>query len=356
MDQPYTTDRSFYAALLDFLKHGKPAALATVLEAEGSTPQVAGASALFSEDELIAGTVGGGFVEAEVERRARRAVRTRSSRLCAFNLGEGFFEDADGLCGGRMRILIDARLDESERAFQESVAAFRARRPGVLATRIASTRSGPARVERAWIPAARPGFGPRRGFIKIAAAELKRVLSQGRPELSTKRGYRLFLEPHAPDPRLVIAGAGHVGRAVAHQGRLLGFEVIVIDDRPEFADPFRMPDADRVLAGDIAARLRSFPMDEETYVVIVTRGHRHDSDALKACIRRRTAYLGMIGSRRKIELVRDRFMEKRWASPAAWERVHAPIGLPIGSRTVNEIAVSIAAELVQVRRRRNPLR
>jgi xanthine dehydrogenase accessory factor len=356
MGPTYTPDRNVYAAVLDFIKQGKPAALATVLEAEGSTPQVTGALALFSEDGLAAGTVGGGFVEAEVERRARRALRTRLSRHCAFNLGDRFFEDADGLCGGEMRILIDARPDESERAFRESVDAFRRRQPGILATRIVSTRSGLACIKRAWIPATRSGFGPRRGLIKIAAAELTRVLSQGRPEYSRKRGYRLFLEPHVPSPRLLIAGAGHVARAVAHQGRLLGFEVIVIDDRPDFADLSRIPDAERVLVGDIAARLRSFPMDNDTYVVIVTRGHRHDADALRMCIRRRTAYVGMIGSRRKIELMRDRFMEKRWSSPVAWERVHAPIGLPIGSRTVNEIAVSIAAELVQVRRRRNPLR
>jgi xanthine dehydrogenase accessory factor len=350
MDRPFEPDRNVYGTLLDFIKRRRPTALATVIETSGSTPQVAGASALFSEDGLAAGTVGGGFVEAEVERRARRAIRTRSSGVISFVLDEDSFEDADGLCGGTMRILVDGWPEKNEQAFRELITAVRRRRAGVLATRLVSRRGISMEINRTWWPKVRGDLRSRSGFLNIEAGEQKRIFALEQPEHTRKKGRRLYLEPHHPSPRLVIAGAGHVGRAVAHQGRLLGFEVVVIDDRPEYADPARIPDADRVICGGIADRLRSYPTGGDTYIVIVTRGHRHDEAALRACLRRRAAYIGMIGSRRKIDLMQLRFLERRWATPAVWARVRAPIGLPIGSRTVNEIAVSIAAELVSTRR------
>jgi xanthine dehydrogenase accessory factor len=155
-----------------------------------------------------------------------------------------------------------------------------------------------------------------------------------------------------PPSRLVIAGAGHVGRAVASLGGFLGFDVVVIDDRPEFANTARFPEAGQLIVGDIAGSLDALPVSSETYIVIVTRGHRQDEAALRACIRRRAAYIGLIGSRHKVVLMKERFLKKDRATPAEWGRVHTPIGLPIGSKTVEEIAVSIAAELVLVRSKR----
>jgi xanthine dehydrogenase accessory factor len=163
----------------------------------------------------------------------------------------------------------------------------------------------------------------------------------------------LFLEPIFPLPRLVIAGAGHIGKAVAHLGHRLEFEVTVIDDRPEFANAENLPDADSIIVGDIRSSMAALDPGSETYIVIATRGHRHDGEALRACISAPCAYLGMIGSRTKIALMRDRFVAEGWASAEQWSRVHAPIGLAIGSQTVEEIAISIAAQLVQVRSRKS---
>ena len=125
----------------------------------------------------------------------------------------------------------------------------------------------------------------------------------------------------------------------------------MIDDRAEFAGPARFPDADRIIVDKPGRALRSLTAGRDTYIVIVTRGHRDDADALRACVRSEAAYIGMIGSRSKVSLVREKFLGEGWASPVEFDRVHTPIGLPIGSRTVEEIAVSIAAELVQVRSR-----
>jgi xanthine dehydrogenase accessory factor len=136
---------------------------------------------------------------------------------------------------------------------------------------------------------------------------------------------------------------------VAHLGKLLDFEVIVIDDRPEYANRVRFPDADRILVSDIGAAVRRFPISSDTYIVIVTRGHARDEEALRACIKRRAGYIGMIGSRRKVGLMRGKFLRRGWAAAAEFDKVHSPIGMGIHSQTVQEIAVSIAAELVSVR-------
>jgi xanthine dehydrogenase accessory factor len=150
-------------------------------------------------------------------------------------------------------------------------------------------------------------------------------------------------------PRLVIAGAGHVGKAVARLGALLDFSVTVIDDRAEFACAANVPEADEVVVGEIGETVASLEPSSADYFVIVTRGHAKDAEVLRAVVRRDAAYVGMIGSRTKIGLMRREFLEKGWATAGEWDRVHAPIGLDIGSKTVEEIAVSIAAELVRVR-------
>ncbi len=167
--------------------------------------------------------------------------------------------------------------------------------------------------------------------------------------LVRSEGRLTYVEPVAPLPRLIVAGAGHVGQAVARLGRLLDFSVTVVDDRAEYANAKNIPEADEIVVGEIGEALQRAAASPDGYFVIVTRGHAKDAEALRAVVRRQAAYLGMIGSRTKIEIMRREFLEKGWATAGEWARVHAPIGLDIGSKTVEEIAVSIAAELVQVR-------
>ena len=150
---------------------------------------------------------------------------------------------------------------------------------------------------------------------------------------------------------MIIAGAGHIGAALAHLLALLEFEVTVVDDRPSFANRERLPDADHILVGDIAQTVAAQPMDSDTYIVIVTRGHRHDAHVLREVIKfvDKVAYIGMIGSRRKIKLIYDELQELGIATAEQLAKVHAPLGIDIGGESVWEIAVSIAAELVWVR-------
>jgi xanthine dehydrogenase accessory factor len=224
------------------------------------------------------------------------------------------------------------------------------RRPGALAAWIEKKRgSRIKRILRFWIS---KDFtekslrdSPISGFKNI----LQRIFEEHKPVLIKRKTGWLYCEPHIPPPQLLVAGAGHVGRAVAHLGKLLNFEVIVTDDRPEFANSERFPRADKIIVADVSRALKEFPVSPDTYIVIVTRGHRHDQEALRACIKSRAAYVGMIGSGRKVRLIRAEFLRRGWATAEEWDRVHAPIGLAIGSKTVEEIAVSIAAELVHIR-------
>lgn len=161
----------------------------------------------------------------------------------------------------------------------------------------------------------------------------------------------LYLEAHRPPPELLIVGAGHIARPLCRVGAMLGFRVAVLDDRPEFATSERFPDAERVLRVAFSDPFREVALGAGSHLVLVTRGHRWDYEALRDVLRRplQPAYVGMVGSRRRVlaalaELAREGIARERLLS------VHAPIGLDIGAETPEEIAVAIAAEIVRVRR------
>jgi xanthine dehydrogenase accessory factor len=159
----------------------------------------------------------------------------------------------------------------------------------------------------------------------------------------------VHIDPLEPTPRLYIIGAGHVGW---HLGRLAveaGFRVHVVDDREKFANRERFPEADDVVAEPIPEWLARTEIPPSAFVVVVTRGHRYDLDAMRVLAPRELRYLGLIGSRAKVRRIYD-FLQEEGLPPACLERVHAPIGLDIGAVTPAEIAVSIAAELIAVRR------
>jgi xanthine dehydrogenase accessory factor len=322
--------------------------LATIVEAAGSTPQVPGASAIFGGAGLLAGTVGGGLLEARVESVAAAARRDGRARLVSIRLDADPADLEGAICGGAARVLVDPGVGEAKAVFGSALAGFRRRQTGLILSRIAAADGEDVRVRRSWLPAEDLGAVSSKDLSADERKAAGEALRDGRPRLTGEQGRLAFLEPVRPLPRLVIAGAGHVGKAIARLGALLDFYVTVVDDRAEFASPANVPEADEVVVGDIGAELGKLDVPDG-YFVIVTRGHAKDAEALRAVVRRDAAYVGMIGSRTKIGLMRREFLEKGWATAGEWARVHAPIGIDIGSQTVEEIAVSIAAELVRVR-------
>jgi xanthine dehydrogenase accessory factor len=160
----------------------------------------------------------------------------------------------------------------------------------------------------------------------------------------------VFIEPIEPSPTVYIFGAGHVGQFVARVAHDAGFRVHVIDDREKFANRDRFPDAADIVVDDIPTWLSKSQLPSSAYAVIVTRGHRHDLDALRALAPRALRYLGLIGSRAKVKRIYDALVDDGTVTPEQLEKVHAPIGLDIGAVTPQEIAVAIVAELIAVRR------
>jgi xanthine dehydrogenase accessory factor len=167
--------------------------------------------------------------------------------------------------------------------------------------------------------------------------------------LATGGAAEIFLEVFLPNPTLLIAGAGHIAVPLAKMGKLLDFDVVVLDDRASFANKERFPEADQVIAAGFEATLKNFPITPTTYIVLVTRGHQHDVECLRVVLDSPAAYIGMIGSRRRVWAV-FKLLHDEGLPTEKLRRIHAPIGLDLGAETPAEIATSIISEVVKVRR------
>jgi xanthine dehydrogenase accessory factor len=284
------------------VRSGERVALCTVVHTGGSTPQGKGAAMLVLADGKTIGTLGGGCVEAEVRLRAQRCMNAGSSLLLNFRLDHDYGWDDGLVCGGFMDVAVQVlQTPDAAAQFEQLLQTVSSGQEATLIIDVIDDQQKPARFEL----------------------------------------------PIAPSSRLLIAGAGHVGQALAEIAARLGFQVTVLDDRADYAVFSRFPSA-RCIVGDIERELAAFPIDNHTFIVIVTRGHRHDARALEAVVRSPACYLGLIGSRRKIRTI-FQDLHARGIPLETLAAVHAPIGLEIGAVTPAEIAVSIAAELIAIR-------
>ena len=159
----------------------------------------------------------------------------------------------------------------------------------------------------------------------------------------------IFVEPILPEAKLIIMGAGHVGQAVAEAAQTVGFQIAVLDDRQTFANRERFPTAQEIIVDPFAKSLEQTTVTENSFILIVTRGHGHDQIALEKAICSNARYVGLLGSRRKIQIIVENLL-KKGCSREAFAKLYAPIGIEIGSETPEEIAVSVLAELIAIRK------
>ncbi len=327
---------------------GRRVACCRLVETRGSTPQKAGAAMLVFDDGSQAGTLGGGCVEAEVKRQALATLGQRDAAVVRFQLDDDYGWDDGLICGGRMQVLIDPLAESDTRNYFEQIRARSSQGGGLTeaivfdaeATGLPSTASYLFDAEGQLIAHLR---GPVESRLAPAAVRQGLRPLSDRPRPAARNGVAYL--PLLPRCRLVIVGGGHVGRAVGQLAADLDFDVWVVDDREEYVAEARFPQAQRRIAGAMSETLPKLEITPDTYCLIVTRGHNHDEEALYNLVDRGARYVGMIGSKRKIKLIFDDLLAEG-ISPEALRRVHAPVGLEIGSQTVMEIAVSIAAELV----------
>ncbi len=251
-----------FEELVRLRREGRKCALATIVQVQGSIPSYQSAKLLIRDDGSIAGTIGGGCVEAEVWNAAREVIESGKAKRLSFNLGQDAAYDNGLICGGQLEV---------------------------------------------------------------------------------------FVEPVFPQPKAFIFGAGHISKSLAKVAALAGFSTAVIDDREAFASRERFPEADEIHAGEYEDVVPRLAINESGYVVIVTRGHRDDMRVLRLVAGSPARYIAMIGSKRKvISVIKE--LEREGVARESLERIYAPMGLEIGAESPEEIAISVVAEMIAVRR------
>jgi xanthine dehydrogenase accessory factor len=337
--------RDVIRRLVEGLERGQELIVCQVVETRGSTPQKAGALMVLDPDGGQAGTLGGGCVENEVKLLAIRHIGGGAPTVHSFVLDHDYAW-ADGLiCGGKMVVVtqsgrgseaaayfrsIDQAI-EAGQGFTEAIVVEPERERGMsVGSRFLIDDAG--RTAAAW-----PGASTPEWLLSYARSLGERA----RPTMRSG----IALLPRWPRIRLVIVGAGHVGQAVASLATQADFDVCVVDDRRQYASAERFPTAKEIVVAPIDQALKDMAITSRTYALIVTRGHGHDQEALYYLAPSAAAYVGLIGSKRKIRLIFDD-LRAEGIEARHLERVSAPVGLEIGSQSVAEIAISIVAELI----------
>jgi xanthine dehydrogenase accessory factor len=347
---------SLYERMAELAAEDRRFALATVVRTHGSTPQVVGAKLLVTdrEAERPVGTLGGGCVEADAILSARGVLATGTRSLREYQLTEDLAWNTGLVCGGTMWILAErdemALRCDGHDVLEAARHAAAGGPPLAFVTRLRRTGRQVAFEARIVVCA----DGRRLGSLGTAAIDARAVSSgleqmrHGTPRLvAVADEDDLLIEPVTGRPRLVVAGGGHVAKAIARQARLLEFEVTVLEDRPEFADPGRFDGAE-VLAGDVPGSIRALTYGWQTYLVIATRGHKLDADCVRAAVETDAPYIGLLGSRRKTVLIAEMLREAGVAEDRI-AAIRSPVGLDLGGRTPAEIALSVLAEITQER-------
>lgn len=346
---------SIWKEAISLFEEGQNFCVATIVSLHGSSPRHVGAKFLVKEDGASVGTIGGGLFEAEVIAAAVEALRAKSSILLHFAFTG---EDADSermLCGGSAHVFVEfnSKLDSHRRSIYEHLIRLSMEGlSGFLLTQI------PHQAGRMDSDPKGSLFCDENGLLLGELANQAGVLSElkskkfsGAPELLKfdQLESHAFVEHFYPQGTVFIFGAGHVGMSVAHLASFAGFRVILIDDRKEFANLDKVPEADHVfVVNSFDTCMSELGVGIDSYLVIVTRGHSHDKVVLRQALDTPARYVGMIGSRRKIKLIYEGLLEEG-VTDTQLKRIHAPIGLPIGGETPEEIAVSIVAELIKVK-------
>lgn len=312
-----------YENLLNTLSSGKDCMLVATVEAKGSSPRSAGAYMLVTEQARLWGTIGGGELEYRATFQAQDLLSQGKGTLIEYDLSNETAAGLGMICGGRTKVLYH-RFTPADAAFAEAALAM-------------------ARSRKAYhllLP------------LCGGKARLEAQLDAPRRQLGFKmNGERYYAEQFNTDGTVYLLGGGHLSQELVPLLSHLGFCCHVGDDRTEFTRPALFPGAQQVQLVDFTAL--SLPIQPEDYLIIATRGHLADSDCIRFALKTPAKYIGVVGSRRKVKFIWEQ-MTAEGLSSADLSRLTTPIGLSIGSETPAEIAVSIAAQLIQVRSEKNP--
>lgn len=305
------------------LAEGRDCLLATVIASSGSTPRSAGAYMLVGSQGRIYGTIGGGNLEYQAISKGQQQIARRENFLFEYVLTAERVANLGMICGGSCKVLfcyLEAESDAVRQSVAQAVAAAKKQEPYWL---LLPFDAGPLKV--------------------VNHADV-----QGRRGKLLAAGKEYYAEQFAYDGRVYIFGGGHLAQEVVPLLAHLDFTCVVIDDREEFSNPALFPGAAEVLQLDFKQLTGHLKLQVKDYAAVMTRGHLHDADVERFLLQSEAGYIGVVGSRRKAQLTRETLLAEG-CSEQQLDRIITPIGLDIGSETPAEIAVSIAAQLIQER-------
>lgn len=314
--------RTICRKIIESIESGNSLVLVTLIEQEGSAPRGVGAQMLVDASGRIAGTIGGGAIEGKAIRMGGELLEKKESAVQDFSLNLSSGTDLGMVCGGSVKAYfayIDGDAFAWKEAAEQVLFRFENRLTGYV---VLDLEQGTVLVR--------------------AKEEIDDSVGSGRLEGN------LFTLPIPLEERVILFGGGHVAQALVPILAGVGFSCIVFENRPEFADKSLFPAAHRVLLGDYKRVEDTLTLLETDYIVIMTNGHLHDLVLEEQLLRRKFAYIGVMGSHRKIAAVNEKLREAG-ISEEAISSVHTPIGLDILAVTPAEIAISVAAECIQVR-------
>ena len=332
------------------LEDGEDVVMITIINQEGSAPRTAGSKMLVRRNGVIVGTIGGGIFEAQAIQMAQEVFQSGQAMTRDFRFSCSEVTGMDMICGGRAEIYVDLLRS----CYPENAAVCRAisdlkhrDQDACLITKIVTGSGSEDRIRLALITKDKEPVGMP---LTEEDQEALQNLRKGRYPRRVKLGETLYLiEPVHYPGTVYIFGAGHISQKLAQLTLLVDFQTVILDDREEYANEKRFPQADQIIVTEnMNDCMKDLQISRNSYIVIVTRGHAYDMIVLAQALQTDAGYIGMIGSKRKRETI-YKHLRQSGISEEALSRVHSPIGIDIEAETPEEIAVSIAGELIKVR-------
>ena len=344
-----------FRAASDEITAGNEMVVATVVKTSGSTPQKPGAKLLVRADGSGVGTLGGGCVEGDIWFAASQLLKSGGvAEMRDYELNEDLAAEDGLVCGGTMYFLLDPiRKPEIAKEFNdEVVAAYEGGAPVAVASLMKTSEGSDLTIGAKLLIRENGSTSGSLGdeiLDSHAMNSARKLMAMGKNDYVTaESGDEYFVEAYTTPPTLVLAGGGHVSKAISNIAASLGFRIFIIDDREEFSNPDRFPEAEQTVVSDYGSAFEKLPIGTNSFVVIATRGHRYDASATASAMRTPASYVGLLGSKRKTILIFEELFAEGFTMEEV-QSVRSPIGLKISARTPEEIALSIMAEIVGFR-------
>lgn len=307
--------QKLFEILIERIKQNKPSVLVTVIEGKGSVPRSSGAYMIADDKGRIYGTVGGGNIEYRATAKAKAIIDKKQNCVYEYNLSNDRASELGMVCGGSAKILFYYIDEESGDIIEKALEMYNKRKAFWLLLPLK--------------------------FGKIGISE---NIKSNKHKFITNDNY--YAEEFLYDGRVYIFGGGHLAKEVIPLLSHLEFRCIVMDDRDDFADKALFPQAEEVIKSDLSNI--NLSINKSDYIIIMTRGHLFDTDVLRFALNTTAKYIGVVGSRKKAQIVREKLKNEGF-SDNELNRIITPIGIDIGSETPAEIAISIAAQLIKIR-------